>query len=301
MAISSDLQVTIVLDAALLAFRRSLLPLRKFSIGFRRDQAPLMRGDKMRVPYYPLETGASKDFNGTYAFEQGTADDREVTVNKRKYQPLLITSAEMSRNNFDPEELGRQKGAKLAQDVVADVLSLVTVANYGAHVFSGAASTFDSSDVADIQLAAKRANWPDGGILALDHAYTTSLLKDADIKQVNHSDTVDPLREGLLPRLSGFDVVGSNEIPLNGENLIGFAAHSSAILVGFSPVTPAPSVLAALTDYRVIVDPETGIILEYRSWGDPGTDAHKEVIECNYGYAVGEASALLRLRSGAPA
>lgn len=300
MALPAGLQVVEILDAALLAFRNKLIPLRLFSTAWRKGQAPLRLGDTMKVPYYPLEGTASKDFAGSYDFTGAGpgAETRDVTVNKRKYQPLVTTSSELARYNFDPVQIGTMKGQKLAEDVIADVLSLVTLANYGAAVFTGAASAFDADDVADIKLACEVAKWPvEMRSLIIDNAYHTALEKDNAIQAFYASGTTDPLMEGRLPRLSGFSVAGTNLVPANGQNLVGMAAYPSAILVGFSPVEPAESVRKALSAYEQVVDPETGIYIEYRAWGDPDSDSHKEVIEVNYGYAKGEAAAIKRIVS----
>ncbi len=300
MALAAGLQVTEILDAALLAFRAQLLPIRVFANAWRKGQEPLRMGESMKVPYYPLEAVASKDFNGTYDFTDAgpNVETRDITVNKRKYQPLITTSAELARYNFDPVQLGTMKGRRLAADVVADILSLVTLANYGAAAFTGAASTFDADDTADIQLACDLAKWPtDMRSLILASAYNTALVKDNSVQSLYASGSTDPLVEGRFPRISGFDVIPSTEIPANGQNLVGFAVYPSAILIGFSPITPAESVQKMLTAYEVVQDPETGIFLEYRAWGDPGSDSHKEVIEANYGYAKGEAGALKRMVS----
>ncbi|MEO5712169.1 MAG: hypothetical protein ABIT37_01665 [Luteolibacter sp.] len=300
MALAAGLQVTEILDAALLAFRRQIMPIRIFANAWRKGQLPLQKGQTMSVPYYPLETAASTDFvpaNG-YVFAGPNASTRDITVDKRKYQGLVTTSAELSRYNFDPVKLGQMKGAKLGLDVVNDILSLITAANYGAASFTGLSSTFDADDVADMQLACALANWPkEMRSLVIAEAYNNALVKDNAIQAVYASGTTDPLYEGRMPRLNGFDVVDSNEIPANGENLIGFAAYPSAILVGFSPIEPAPEVLAQLTAYEVVEDPETGIFLEYRRWGNAQMDAAYEVIECNYGYAKGEAAAIKRMVS----
>ena len=302
MALPSALQQTEILDAALVAFRRTLLPLRLFSVVWRKDQRPLQRGEKMLVPYYPLATAASKDFDPEdgYDFTDAGpgATTKEVTINKRKYQPLITTSAELSRYNFDPEELGRQRGEKLAYDVINDILSVVLAANYGAAVFTGAASTFDADDVADIQQACDEAEWPEEyRSLILKPAYHTSLVKDNAIQAAYAYGSTDPIREGKIPRLSGFGVVPANNLPANGQNLVGMAAYRSAIIAGFAPIEPAESVRKLLTAYEQVVDPETDIVLEYRAWGSPGMDSHMEVIECNYGYTTGEAAALKRMVS----
>jgi hypothetical protein len=302
MPLAAGLQVTEILNAALLAFRKKIIPIRIFANAWRKNQAPLTRGDTMKVPYYPLEAVASKDFVPATGYDftgsGPNVETRDVTINKRKYQPLITSSAELSRYNFDPVKLGTMKGNRLANDVVTDILSLVTLANYGAAAFTGIASTFDADDVADLQLVCDLADWPaEMRSLVLGSAYNTALVKDNAIQAEYASGTTDPLYEGRMPRLNGFDVFPSNEVPANAQNLVGFAAYPSAILVGFSPIEPADTVKKMLSAYEVVEDPETGIFIEYRAWGDPDLDTHKEVIEVNYGYAKGEAAAIKRMVS----
>jgi hypothetical protein len=303
MPLASSLQVTEILDAALLAFRKNVMPIRIFANAWRKGQTPLQKGGTMSVPYYPLEAVASADFVPAtgYVFPAGSGPDaqtRDITVNRRKYQPLVTTSVELARSNFDPVQLGKQKGNRLANDVVRDILSAVTAANFGVPAFTGAVGTFDADDVADIQLACDLLDWPtEMRSLVLSSAYNTALVKDNSIQAEMSSGTTDPLWEGRMPRLNGFDVVTSNEIPGNGQNLVGFAAYPSALLVGFSPIEPIKAVMDTLTAYEVVQDPDTGIFIEYRAWGNPQMDAAYEVLEVNYGFAVGEANAIRRLVS----
>lgn len=302
MALAAGLQVTQILNAALLAFRRTVIPLNIFANAWRKAELPLQHGDKMSVPYYPLETVASKDFVPATGYDftgsGPNAEVREITVNKRKYQPLITTSAELARYNFDPVKLGTMKGNRLAIDVVSDILSTVTLANFGAAAFTGAAGTFDADDVADLQSVCNTANWPKFmRSLLLSESYHNALVKDNAIQASYAYGSPEAIREGVIPRLHGFDVHPSNEIPANAQNLVGMAVYPSALLVGFSPVTPAESVQKLLTAYEVVQDPETGIFIEYRAWGSPDSDAHKEVIEVNYGYALGEAAAIKRMVS----
>ena len=291
--ISSELKLNVILDSALVALKQALLPIRALSNAF--YDVPLKGTDKISVPYFPLETVASKDFNGTYTFEGSTTDSREVTINKRKYQPLAFTSAELARQpRLSPEMIGQMKGQKLAEDILADILSVVTAANYGSAIFTGATSAFDSDDVIDIKTALDVAKWPKSGrALILDSAYEGVLLKDNDIKSAYAVGTSSAVQQGILPQIAGFDIRGTNLIPANGENLKGMAIFPSAIIVGFSPIAPNMSNV----EYQVVTDPETGLTLEYRKWEDPDTDTHKSVIECNYGYAKGEAAALKRIVS----
>ncbi len=81
------------------------------------------------------------------------------------------------------------------------------------------------------------------------------------------------------------------------ENIAGFATLPSALLVGFAPIEPAVAVRQQLFDYQVIrsSDPNSQLVLEYRHFGDANGDTSYQVIECNYGDALGETAALKRI------
>jgi hypothetical protein len=296
--ISSELKLNVVLDSALIALREALLPLNSFSTVY--NSVPLQGTDKIAVPFFPLATDATSDFNGTYAFSDSNAiNSREITVNKRKYQALSFTSSELARQPyFNPEQLGFLKGRKLAEDILRDVLGVVTLANYGAAIHTGAASSFDSDDLITMKTALDQAKWAKSSrVMILDNAYEGALLKDASIKNAAAVGSASAIQNGRLPQIAGFDVIGTNLIPGNSQNLVGMVALPEAILVAFSPVAPSPGVRNNLTAYEVAVDPETGLTIEDRSWGDPDTDTEKSVIEVNYGFALGHAAALKRIVS----
>lgn len=296
--ISSELKLNVILDSALVALREALLPLNSFSTVF--NSVPLQGTDKVSVPFFPLATDATSDFDGTYSFSDSNAiNSREISVNKRKYQALSFTSAELARQPmFNPERIGFLKGRKLAEDILKDILSVVTLANYGAAIHTGAASAFDSDDLITIKTALDVAKWPKTSrTVILDNAYEGALLKDASIKNAYAVGTASAIQQGQLPQIAGFNVVGTNLIPGNSQNLVGMVALPEAILVAFSPVAPAPGVRSHLNSYETVSDPETGLTIEYRSWGDPDTDTEKAVMEVNYGFAKGHEAALKRIVS----
>lgn len=298
--IDANLNLTAILEQGIMAFKRVILPLTMFASTFRNVQ--LRGNDTITVPYYPLDASASKDFVQAtgYVFDEDTnTASRQINVNKRKYKSLVMSSRDLARIPLlDAEKLGRLKGEKLAYDVINDILSIVTAANYGASIFTGVAGGFDSDDVVDIRTAIGKAHWPlTGRGLMVNLDYDAALLKDSSFKAAYALGTDRAVRTGLLPNIFGFDYAASDGVPANGENLVGFAAYMSAILVAFSPIEPAPDVMKVLTDYRIVTDPDTGISFEYRQWGDADFDLSKRVIECNYGFAKGEAAALKRIVS----
>lgn len=305
--IASELNLNEILDSAIDAFKRAILPLTMFSTVFRNVQ--LMGTNKVEVPYYPIQGTTSKDFSSSYDFSTGAGSNtskKEITVNKRKYQPLAFTSSEIARTPIlNVQKLGELKGQKLAYDVIQDILSVVTASAFGSAVFTGASSGFDSDDIVDIATACSNNSvggvpcpWPEiGRGLLLNPTYFGALMKDNAFKQAYSYGSAQVVQQGRLPEAFGFAMAQSAAIPANGENLVGFATYMSAILAAFSPIAPTPAVQSQLTDYRVVTDPDTGISIEYRVWGDADSDTEKRVIECNYGYAAGEATAIKRIVS----
>lgn len=295
--IPAGLQRDHILSAALTALKLRLISLGIFSTAFR--NVKLEGTDKMVVPYYPLEGSASKDFNPANGYEFGDAyaqATREVTVDKRKYQPLSIDSQTFARQpQLNLEKIGQQKGDKLAEDIIMDILSLATAGEFGAAVHTGLAASLDFATVNEvIGTACDQAKWRKSGrSLAVHSGYYRNLVTDLGDASVYASD--NPVKRGVLEGVAGFDVYNEDSIPGNAENLVGFAAYESAILIGFSPVEPKDQ--SRIVDYQTMSDEETGLTLEYRKWFDPNKDTEKSVIECNYGYEVGEAVALKRIIS----
>lgn len=295
--IAADLQTDLILDSALEAFAEAITPLAMFSTAFK--NVPLQGTDKVVVPYYALETATSKDFNGTYLFDGSDKSTRDVTINKRKYQSLSFTSSELARQpQFDPEVAGRLKGQKLAEDVLADIWSVITAANYSTAIFTGVASAFDVDDIIDMETALEVARWPKQGRgIVIKPSYMGELKKDMNSN--GGLATFGRDSNGAVstfPTLSGFSFAQSNLIPGNSENLVGFTCFPSAILIGFAPIKPAPAVMKQLTRYEVVSLP-MGMSLEYREWGNADNDVEKRTLEVNYGYNKGQEEALKRIVS----
>lgn len=294
---ASALKLDIVLRNGMRALKRRLSPVLALSTVMRDQQ--LTETNTIQVPFYPLETLTSKDFDGSYSFAGGDANvnAKPVTVDKRKYQPLEFTSKELARNSVvDLNKVMMLKIEKLAEDILNDIFSLVTAANYGAPILTSAASAFDRSDVADLRTLLSQAEWPTfGRALLLESAYEGALVKDQLQVQTVGTDTA--LREGSVGRMVGFDIFDHPGMPTNGENLVGAAILPYAICVAMAPITPAAEVQDRLSVYRKYVDEDSKLTLEYRSWGDPNTDSVKRIVEVNYGYAKGDPAQLKRITS----
>jgi ATP-dependent protease ClpP protease subunit len=299
--ISADLKRIVCLQSGIRAFKRRIIALRAFSTVF--ANVPLKREGglaKVSVPYYPLDTAAAKDFADEtgYVFDHGTEiADRDVTINKRKYKPFNFFSHELARQPFfNIQDLMMMKAEQLGVDVFTDVLSNVTVANFGAAIHSEGPESFDSDDVITIGGTCDEADWPDvGRSLILDTPYHTNLKKDPAVKDASQSGSAQTLREGSTGRVDRFDIYHCPRLPENAEHLRGLAVFPSALLVATAPIEPGPGVRRQLVSYELVIDPDTGLAFEYRYWGDADKDEEREVVECNYGSNEGQEEALKRI------
>lgn len=295
--IPTELKRQLILQDVMTAFAFPLLPLRAFATVF--GGVTLQGTNKVNVPFIDLDSVASTDWNAANGYVPGdtTSDFREINVNKRKYKGIQFTSDELARQPYLlVADHMRQKVDKLAYDVVMDVLSVVTNANYGAAGFVGASAGFDSNDVVDLRGVCNTAKWPEmGRSLILNSEYDTALFKDSAIKSSEAFGGSEAIREGRIPKIAGFDYYMSIAIPANAEQLVGMAVFKSAILFANAPITPTPDVLQNLSRYEAIVDPITGATMEFRQWGSADYDRSTQVVECNYGYSKGNGSALKRL------
>jgi hypothetical protein len=306
--IDAELNLNAFLAGAIDAFKAAVLPLTTFATTFRNVQ--LKGTDKAEVFYYPIDVTAAKDFNQDdgYVFNEDTnTAHREITINKRKYVSMGLTSRDLARlPALDAAKLGALKGENLGYQIIQDILSIVTNANFGAAIFTGLPAVFTSDNVTDmgttvsnLTTSGRPTPWPETGRgLVLNPSYDGALKKDTSFKAAYAAGTDVVIRTGqLLPAILGFLYTKSAAIPGNGENLVGFINYMSAILVAFSPIEPNPDVRQMLTDYRIVTDGPTGISFEYRQWGDPDFDMSKRIIEVNYGFTKGEGQALKRIVS----
>lgn len=300
--IDTNLKRVVILNDILRDFKRRLLILSVFSTRF--NNVPLEGTDEVVVPFYALDTTASTDYVAAtgYTFAANTdVGSRKVKIDKRKYQTMDFSSDTFRRQPyFKPEVHLGLKAEQLAVDIWTNILSIITEANYGVTVFNEEPGQFDSDDVATLKGKAEKADWPSVGralVLSTDHE--VALGQDDYIKSALHSGSTQTLREGSVGRLYGFDTYFSPRIPNNSEDLSGFICLPQAALVATSPVMPAPGVRQKLLRYEIVIDPDTGIAFEYRYGADEWTDRDREVVECNYGFAKGNGSALKRITAGA--
>ncbi|EIQ01625.1 hypothetical protein OpiT1DRAFT_00197 [Opitutaceae bacterium TAV1] len=287
-----------ILNTFLEAFRQALLSLTTFSTDFTAD--PLTEGDEVSVPYIPM-AAAAIPFEGTYTAQDSEWKKKKVQLTNHHFVSMFLRDTDIVKTPFATlQQQARTKAYQLAKAVLQDVLAPVTAANFGAAVYAGPAAGFDLDDVADIRTAAVKAAWPQGNrglVLAAD--YYGAVIKTNTFQDAGAAGGTGVRETGNLPRLYSFAPHECEVIPDNGENLVGFAVHPSAMGVAMRYLAPQEG--HTYFDARPLTDPETGITVGFRDWYDNDTGTRKQVFEALWGKEVIEPAALMRLVSQAPA
>ncbi|MDP0498681.1 MAG: hypothetical protein Q7P63_01150 [Verrucomicrobiota bacterium JB022] len=281
----TNIQDIRIAQAFLEAYRAKLLSLMVFSTDFSPEF--LQRGKTVTVPIVGASLPNSSTFGGSYsANADRTTTGLEVVCDKHFVRSFHLTDREFAESSFVAlERQARAEAHQLAHDVLQEIFSVITLANYGAPVIDPVAEAdFDASTVLQIRRGCAAAKMPTTErALILDDAYYTALLADKTVSQSYLAQMAQPaLMEALVPRIYGFNVHDTVVLPENDEDLVGFAAHPSGLAVAMrylAPLRPESYLEAA-----PVTDPETGITFGYRRFYD--NDAGKEFVafECLFGY-----------------
>jgi len=290
----NNIQDIRIADKFLEAFVAGLTPLRAFSTDFSPEFSE--RGKTVNVPLIGA-AGASYDFAGSYSQNKDSnVEGLPVQLDRHKVQSLHLTDKEVSESSWvSLERLAKSKGHQLAQDVLTDIWSLVTAANYPEIAWTGAAAAFDADGVLAIRSECAGINMPaTERSLILDSAYYSALLGDQRIAHSYLMQMSQPsLMEGRIPRVYGFDIHETTIMPDNGEELTGFTAHPSGMAIAMrylSPIRPE-----AYIEALPVTDPETGITLGFRRYYDTDSGMEIAAFECVYGFRTAVPKGILRI------
>lgn len=292
---TTGIQDDIISRGVIQGFTTAIAPMAALNTLFSDDAA--QKGDRVSVPRLAstLDAAADKSVGGAYTIQDIDSDAVEILLNKHKYVSMGADDIEVANSSaLVLERYGIRKGNLLAKTVAQDVFSEITNANFGAAAFTGAASTFDEDDVADIAEACDDDDMPaDSRFLVLSNAYITALRKSGSIKDTSGYG-YNAIMSGNIPELHGFKVIPSNIIPANGENLVGFATDGSGIAAAFRYLAPQSG---HKYERAEAVVGDGGITLGLRDWYSEDYGNRRTVMECVYGYETGLTAGIKRLVS----
>ena len=283
-----------VAQRALMPFMSNLLPVTAFSTDF--SPQPADKLDTVRVPLVGAPS-TSSDFAGDYsANADSTVTVVPVTLNRHKYKTVHVTARESAETSLNAlEALVEAAAQQLAQDVLVDIFSCITLANFGAPGIAAlAATSFDYKKVLSLREACGNAKMPPNPrSLVLDAGYYTNMLADDVVaKSFNLNLNAPAVTEGMVKRIAGFNLHETTLIPSDhAEKLVGFAAHSSAVAVAMRYLQP-------VADYQqagAVTDPATGMTFGYLRFTDTRANKIFVTLECLYGFAPAKTEALKRI------
>lgn len=297
------------------AFLAKLAPLGAFTTDYSSEVAE--QGDAVKTRIVPAAAAAG-DLQSTHSgVRSASAGDKtltgvSVTLNQQPISGFHITDEEAKKIgsgiwNDTFTRLVNTSAYSVANAVLNYVFNLVTAASYSNLAFTGAASTFDLADVMDINAVLAAAGWPvdlDGEIaMVLSPTYRAALKKDGAVQDVSKSGIAGVIARGALDQVDIFRLYQAPTLPPAGgtpaaENLTGFVATQEALAVAMRPVDS--QVPSDLVDQRLMVDPDTGATMVFRSFYDPDKGKLYNTFETLFGAGVGKATALQRIRSAAP-
>jgi hypothetical protein len=286
----------ILSNAVLKGFVAGITPLMAFTTSFNADA--VKKGDKVSVPRVGAQDAATtKATHTAYDIQDADSDAVEIALGQPVYVSAGLDDVEVASSSVLSLELfGEQKGFSLAKKILQDILGEVTASAYGAAVFTGAHGTFDADDVVDIRTACSAADMPVGNrSLILDEAYIGALLKDNAIQSAEAFGSTQPIREGSIGRLSGFDVYESTLIPGNSENLVGLAAHPAGLAVAMRYLKPQEG--NTYSAAYPVTDAKTGITIGVREGYDNLSGVKYRIWEAVYGSEPGIAAGIKRIVS----
>jgi hypothetical protein len=220
-----------------------------------------------------------------------------VTLDRHKYKTVHLTAKEAATTSIPLlEKLVMTAAQQLAIDVMSDIFTSITAANFGTPAIPAiAAEDFGYKTIIKIREACAAAKMPqDSRALVLDNSYFSSLLADDIVAK----SFISPLAqqgvvEAKVNRIAGFNVYETGCVPDNGENLVGFAAHPSSLAIAMRYLTP----IANYDEAGAVTDPVTGLTFGYLRYTDTKSNKVYITLEALYGFKVVRPAGLQRIVS----
>lgn len=291
----TDLKDVRISQNALLPWMETLLPLSAFSTNFSPDAADKL--DTVKVPVIGAPS-ASRDYAGDYtANADSEASSVAVTLDRHKYKTVHLTAKEAATTSIPLlEKLVTTAAQQLAIDVMSDIFTSITAANFGTPAIPAiSAEDFGYKTIIKIREACAAAKMPqDSRALVLDNSYFSALLADDIVAK----SFITPLAqqgvvEAKVNRIAGFNVFETGCVPDNGENLVGFAAHPSSLAIAMRYLTP----IANYDEAGAVTDPVTGLTFGYLRYTDTKSNKVYITLEALYGFKVVRPAGLQRIVS----
>ena len=250
-----------IAQASLPHLTNAFAPLRGITTDFSTDVAAAGQSVTTRFATVPSVVDVT---SAGYAPVAGDTTARTINLSSHQGVTLGFTDIEVLQSSINFERLFLAPMIQaLGAKVFGDLWNLVTAANFTETAYSSTAANFDRQDVIDLatQLTSSAKAPKFGRAILLNPAYYGAVLKtfiSAEIPGIT-----DFKANNTVPRVSGFDIYESDLCDANGENLAGFAMHSSALIMAARRVNPEAALQDSIEIAEVVV-PELGLPVTFR-------------------------------------
>ncbi len=291
--IHANLVSDIIADKVIEAFTAELVALSAFSTDYSPEAEKIGATVSVAIP---ANITASTTQNEYETEDSGALGSVQVPLTGYAKATVGITDAQAASSpSAKLEKFATQQAKAVARKIITDAWALILHATYAQKVTKLLAD-FTSADVRSLRVLLSKANVSvSDRSLILNPDFYDKILADTTltIASALHYGGTEGIREGRFPRLLGFDVHESNIVPANGQNLVGFAVHPSAMAIAIRPLTPqAPS---EYLETRVISDEKSGISLGYRRHYSAAKGTHFCTFEAVYGAVAAVPAGLARI------
>ena len=276
--LSASLVPDVIREAVITTGKQKLAMLNGYSTDFGADElAP------RKTVQVSKATAGSTTLTNPTNFESGdsTLGNIAVTVNQLS-QPFHLTNNEL-QSGHKLERLVEINVSAFMKSIVDVALTPVTVANFGAKAFTGAASTFDIDDLKTLWGAGKDF---DEKHIVLDGDYFAQFL---------------PANKDSFAWEDG--AYGYDGFYLNNRwdgadaNITGFVCDRSAIAVASGLPSVTPAVAGQMYDQQVITLEGLGLQVQMNHWASSSTRQEWISLDVMFGANAGDTDKLKLIAS----
>ncbi len=292
--INSNLNDDIIAKDGLEAFVDALAPLAMFSTDYSKEAKAA--GAAIQVPLIGGITASTTE--NDYETETGSMSAVTVTLNGYAKATVGLSDRQFAEcSSASLKKFARQLGASVAGKVIEGIFSKITKTNFPTNITPVAGQSMQKL-LLQAREAFGTAKVPLGDRAYFPTASAFMALAEDPTVQVASAlayGGTEFVRDGVIPRLLGFNIFESTVMPTSSAAPNGFVIHPSALAVAMRPVIPSDQ--KGVLEHRTVNDPQTGMTLSYRRHYSAATGKHFLTFEVYYGSAVGINTAAILMPS----
>jgi len=291
---NTTMTTNLYLDQALKGFVDYFVPINVWTVDA--SPAPTQRGAAVVVPFV-ISGSTAADWTEAlgYVAQNATREGKTVTLNKHKYVYTYLTDTEVANSSITSlMQVAYNQGASLAATVITDVMTAFTSSNFSNGQLLNSSSLVTVDSLVDVRAAVSALKWPevDRNVIMKSTPFKF-LLKDDDLKYIYRGST-EVVTGAQIRNVFGWNGVFENNLlpSLDGGNnatLAHVACNKDCLIVANRYLAPQDGHKYSFA--APATDPASGLTLGMREWYDENLGRKISVIECSYGYAVGNSAA----------